>query len=431
MTSHNRVAVLGLWHLGSVTAACWASIGRHVTGWDPDPVLRAQLAAGKPPVREPGLDAMVAEAFASGRLNVAATISDALAAADIVHVAYDSQVDAEGGVDDDRIEEAIDAVASSAPAGCLVLLTSQVPVGTSRRLHARLEAAGRGDVLFACVPENLRLGSAVADFREPARLIVGVDDERAWAAARSALRGVAATPRRMNLPSAELAKHATNAYLALCIAFANELATIAGLHGAAANDVADALRDDPRVSPTAPLRPGAAFSGATLQRDLVALVRARRAAERPDLFATVLAVNDRHARVPLQLLRAEFGYLAGRTLAVLGLAYKPGTSTLRDSLPLRLVREFAAAGAKVRGYDPDADEVADPPAGFLRCPTLSDCLSGADATVVLSPLAEATALGWLSLPTRRRLVVDGCGGLDEAAVNAGGWRYLGVSQGDP
>src|SRR5207248_1801981 len=169
----------------------------------------------------------------------------------VVHVAFDSRVNDRGAVDDGRIVAAVQAAAHAAPPGCLLLLSSQVPVGTGQRIRHLLAAAGRPDMLFAYLPENLRLGSAVTDFLHPARLVVGTADGASWHAARAALAGIGAVaPARLDIASAELAKHATNAYLALCITFANEIAALAATHGGDAALVMAALRSDPRVSPT-------------------------------------------------------------------------------------------------------------------------------------------------------------------------------------
>ncbi|MCI0690344.1 MAG: nucleotide sugar dehydrogenase [Sporichthyaceae bacterium] len=424
--SGEPVAVIGLWHLGSVAAAGWAALDRQVTAWDPDPALRDMLRAGRGPVTEPRLDELLAEGGRRGRLTVTDTPGDAIRGRPVVHVAFDSRVDEHGRVADDRIAAAVDEVARAGAPGCLLMLGSQVRIGTGRELRGRLCKAGRGDVRLAYVPENLRLGGAVADFLHPSRLVVGVDDEPSWIAAEAAVAGIE-TPAliRMDLPSAEMVKHATNAYLGLCIAFANELAYIGSTHGARSADVIAALRADPRVSPLAPLRPGEAFSGATLRRDLRALADASGAG--PNLFAEVLAVNEHHAGRLLEVLREELGGLAGRRLAVLGLAYKAGTSTLRDSLPVWLIRRMLDEGAaEVRGYDLFAEPVPDPPAGFRRAATLAECVASADAVVVLSAIADATGLVWLDLPGRPRLAVDGCGALDAARVRAAGWRYRGV-----
>jgi UDPglucose 6-dehydrogenase len=259
-------------------------------------------------------------------------------------------------------------------------------------------------------------------------MLIGADDDAAWEAASRALTAFSADPMRMRLASAEMAKHATNAYLALCVAFANDLAWSALAAGADPNEVAAGLRADPRVSPSAPLRPGPAFSGATLTRDLVALRDLGERSGRPELFAAAIESNRRHSDIALAWLEEALGSLRGKHLAVAGLTYKPGTSTLRDSLPLRLVHQLLERGATVSGWDPLAESFG-PPAGFTRAPSLESCVDGADALAAMTAVPEMASINWADLRPARRLVVDGCMGIDRRAVEAAGWTYHGMDGG--
>jgi UDPglucose 6-dehydrogenase len=231
---------------------------------------------------------------------------------------------------------------------------------------------------------------------------------------------------RMSLAAAEMAKHATNAYLAFCVAFANDLAWLTLAAGADPSEVAAGLRADPRVSPSAPLRPGTAFSGATLTRDLVTLRDLGEGCGRPELFAAVIDANERHSNVALTWLEESLGSLEGRRIAIAGLTYKPGASTLRDSLPLRLVQTLLERGATVNAWDPGAD-IFEPPAGFARSSSLEAGIQGADALVVMTALPELADVDWDALRPARRMVVDGCMGVRRATVEAAGWEYRGLA----
>ncbi len=421
-----EVGLLGLWHLGSVSAAAWTRTGRQVKAWDPDPSLRAAVGAGQGPVSEPGVDEALSAALARGALTIVDSPAAAVERAEVTHLAFDTQLGESNLPDDPRLDTAVESFASGAPAGALLLVSSQIPVGTCRRWKKLLDDERRG-LLLAHVPENLRLGVALDDFLHPPRLLVGADDDEAFDRAAALLAPFETPPVRLGLASAEMAKHATNAYLALCIAFANDLAYLSEFAGADPMEVSEALRADPRVAPTAPLRPGAAFSGATLIRDLATLRALGEECDRPDLFAAVIATNERHAALAVTWLEDSLGSVAGRHVAVAGLTYKPGTSTLRDSLPLRVVRDLLARGATVSAWDPAAD-LFEPPAGLTRAASLEECTADADALAVLTALPELRIADWVGLRPRAKLVVDVCGGVDRSVAESAGWTYRGFAR---
>ena len=426
MASRPEVALVGLWHLGCVAAAGWTTIGKRTVAWDPDPEVRLQIGAARAPVAEPGVEEALRSGLESGSLKIVDSDVDALGRAPVTHLVYDTAVSADGRHHDARLDEAAGRFASIAPDGALLLVSSQVPVGTCMRWRNLLDAEERG-LLLAHVPENLRVGRALEDFLQPERVIVGVDSDAAYDRTVAALGPLATDPLRVGLAAAELAKHATNAYLALCIAFANALAWIAKQVDADPNEIAGALRADSRVAPTAPLRPGAAFSGATLLRDVAALQVLGEEFGRPDLFAAVIAANERHAGVALAWLRDALGDLRGRRVAVAGLTYKPGVSTLRDSLSLRLVAELNDLGVQVTVWDPAADDFDVP--GVERTTTFPACVDGADAVVVMTDLPDLEELDWASLTPAGRIVVDGCMAVNRAAAEAAGWTYFGLGRG--
>ena len=426
MTDDRRsdIALIGLWHLGSVSAAAWTTLGLRVVGWDPDSGLREALCRGEAPVSEPGIDQALAAALSLKTFSIAPKADAAIAGAAVTHIAFDTQLGSSSLPDDPRLDKAVESFVRAAPDGALLLVSSQVPAGTCRGWKALLDAEQRG-LLIAHVPENLRLGSSLDDFLHPPRLLVGADEDEAFDRAAALLAPLGTTPIRLGLSSAEMAKHATNAYLALCIAFANDLAWVSRFVGADPTEVTEALRADPRVSPTAPLRPGTAFSGATLIRDLATLRSLGEEAGRPALFAAVIETNEQHATLALAWLEESLGGLAGKHGAVAGLTSKPGTSTLRDSLPLRIVGDILERGATVAAWDPSA-EAFGPRDGLTRSPTLAASLEGADCLVVLTALPEIRTADWAALQPGSGIVVDACGGVDRKAAEAAGWSYRGL-----
>jgi UDPglucose 6-dehydrogenase len=283
-----------------------------------------------------------------------------------------------------------------------------VPAGTTERLVARMSGISGRTLAPVCMPENLRLGSALENFLRPDRLVVGSKEESAADAVLAHYR-VECPVLRMSIRSAEMSKHALNAYLATLISFASETADLCESVGADAYDVERALRSDARVSPKAPLRPGFGFAGGTLGRDVQSLRHLAREHGVPSaLMDAVLAVNrGRVPRLLAQLSQALSG-LAGRTVALLGLAYKPGTDTLRRSIALEIGGELAAAGARVVAFDP---RVRTLPASAPRIELVEgaqQAARNADALVIATEWPEFKALDWARIAAgmRRPLVFD-------------------------
>jgi UDPglucose 6-dehydrogenase len=381
-----RVTVYGLWHLGSVTAACLAEGGHEVVGLDPDAATVANLYAGKPPVDEPGLAALVVEQQRAGRLRFTADAADAIPSAEVVWVCFDTPVDASDNADVQWVRDRLEDVATHLAPGTLVLVSSQVPVGFGARLAA--DWRGRG-VRVTCSPENLRLGQALDCFRKPDRVVLGCDPadrdtltrllapfggERVW----------------MSVASAEMTKHAVNAFLATSVAFINELARICEVVGADAKEVERGLKSEQRIGPKAYLSPGAAFAGGTLARDIGFLLELAGAHGRPaHLFRGVRESNE----CQKNWLRDQLSAVpAGATVAVLGLTYKPGTDTLRRSGSVELCRWLLARGVKVRAHDPAVKGGAEELAGVELAESAEAALRGADVGVLATPWPEYRAI---------------------------------------
>ena len=344
-----RICVAGLWHLGSVTAACLAARGHDVIGYDADAATVSALSEGTPPIFEPGLGDLVADGIAAGRLSFTADAAAALHGADVLWVAYDTPVDDDDHADVDAVLGHVRTLFPAVPDTLVVVVSSQVVAGTTRRLAEELRAA-RPEVAvsWAYSPENLRLGKAIDAFQHAERIVVGVDDAAARAALEPLVDSLAGHVEWMSVPSAELTKHALNAFLATSVTFINEVARIAELVGADAGEVERGLKSEPRIGPKAYLRPGAAIAGGTLARDVVFLEglggRGRRRDAAPGL-------DHPEQPFPLALGGAVAGARCsasstGARVAVWGLAYTVGTDTLRRSASLELCRALAARGAR-------------------------------------------------------------------------------------
>lgn len=343
-----KVCVAGLWHLGTVTAACLASGGHEVVGWDANGETIDALSRHQPPVAEPGLAQMLAENAA--RLRFTTDAADALRDADVLWVAYDTPVDDDDVADVDFVTRSVESLLPHLKDGALVLISSQLPVGTTRALEQR--AAGR-KISFAYSPENLRLGKAIEVFTKPDRVVVGVRSEDDKKRIAELLAPFTDRIEWMSVESAEMTKHALNAFLATSVVFINEIAAIAEHVGADAKEVERGLKSEQRIGPKAYLGPGGAFAGGTLARDVVFLSALGREHGVPaPMISSVKTSNDLHRGWAKRRLQELIVPLRGARIAVWGLTYKPGTDTLRRSSAVELCKALVDEGAVVAAHDP-------------------------------------------------------------------------------
>ena len=349
-----NVCVQGLWHLGTVTAACLASLGNKVSGLDFDTGVIERLTLGVPPLFEPGLEDLVKQGMAVGRLCFADRPEEAVKDIEVLWVAYDTPVDDDDNADVDYVVAQIEKTFPHLPEGVTVVISSQMPVGSVGRLEAiakdRFPAKGIG---FACSPENLRLGKAVEVFLEPDRIVVGVRSERDRERLDRLLRPITGRIEWMSVESAEMTKHAINAFLATSVTFANEIASICELVGADAKQVERGLKSESRIGPKAYLSPGAAFAGGTLARDIAFLNRVGEQNRLvTPLLSSVRPSNDEHKLWIKRKLQSLFPGLPRIKVAMWGLTYKPGTDTLRRSLAVELCNWLIRQGMEVCVHDP-------------------------------------------------------------------------------
>jgi UDPglucose 6-dehydrogenase len=427
-----RIAVQGLWHLGCVTASCLAEAGHDETGLDREGPALQGLLEGRAPLFEPGLDQLLQAGLQSGRLSFA-RLADAprvLAEAELLWVAFDTPVDEQDRADVAFVRAELEQLHGALRPGTLVLTSAQVPVGFTRALER--DWAGRG-LRFAVSPENLRLGRALEAFRRAERAVVGLRDERDRETLAALFAPFAARVEWMSIESAEMSKHALNAFLATSVTFINELARLCEALGADAREVERALKSEPRIGPRAYLAPGAAFAGGTLARDLRYLQAfGRELGVATPLVDGVLQSNAAHAgwlqaRV-LELLRGT----TTPVVALLGLTYKPGTSTLRRSAAVELARALAARGVAVQAFDPAVRALPPELSGQVRlCDSPAEALAGADLAVLATEWPEFRQLGAADFTgaMRRARVVDTGWFLAAALAAAPGLDYVAPGRG--
>ena len=354
-----RVCVQGLWHLGAVTAACLASVGHDVVGFDPSAVTVQMLNRGKAPLFEPGLDDLIQVGSSSGRLRFTSDLAEALTEVDVLWVAFDTPVDDEDRADVEFVQGQICAAMDYLKAGALVLVSSQMPVGSVRALEAFADDHMPSKQLrFACSPENLRLGKALDVFLKPDRVVVGVRDPEARRTLEALFAPITDRVEWMAVESAEMTKHAINAFLATSVTFANEIAAICEVVGADAKEVERGLKSESRIGPKAYVSPGGPFAGGTLARDIAFLnAEGTKHDLATPLLSAVRPSNDEHKNWVRRKLLQQLGTINGARVGIWGLTYKPGTDTLRRSLAVELCDWLLARGASIQVYDPEVRQL--------------------------------------------------------------------------
>jgi UDPglucose 6-dehydrogenase len=435
LPKEHQVCVIGLWHLGSVTAACLAEMGYSVIGVDEDATRIAKLNVGTAPLFEPGLDVLLQQGLASGRLRFTTDYADGLRGSSCVWLAYDTTVNERDEVDLKIIIAAAEKIAQDLKEDAVLIVHSQVPVGTCEQIESVVRSgAATRPFGIACIPENLRLGNALECFRKPAMLVIGSNQEATIDRVEAFCSMLPCRKLRMNLRSAEMTKHAINCYLATCISYINELANLCDAVGANASMVSAALRMDERVSPRAPLLPGGlGFAGATLARDLRALqALGKRVAHPTQLFNAVLEVNEEQKRIVYRRLNALFGSLERLTVGILGLTYKTGTSTLRRSAAIEIARGLKSAGATVKAYDPHAatEELCGEDT-VQFCSSADEAAADSSALVIATEWPEFKDLDFAALGARmkHRVLIDTKNLLEPDRLRALGYTYSDIGRG--
>ena len=424
-----NICVLGLWHLGSVTAAGLAASGHRVVGLDFDEATVANLSKGIAPIFEPGLEELIKRGLSSGNLRFSSTADDTKDV-DVLWVTYDTPVDDDDDADADLVMAQIEQTLLEMRTEALVLVSSQLPVGSVRRLEqtATLNCGAR-QLRVAYCPENLRLGNAVNDFLHPSRIVVGVRSNQDKELLHGLLSSITESLEWMSVESAEMTKHAINAFFATSVAFANEIASICESVGADAKEVERGLKTETRIGPQAYLSPGAAFAGGTLARDIGFLNRTARVRGMvTPLLSSVLPSNDTHKLWAQRKLRALFADLSQATFAVWGLTYKPGTDTLRRSMSVELCDWMIREGATVHVHDPMVQNLPDHWCGAVeRYDDPIAAVRGADALVMATEWPVYRSISTEQLQGSDCLVVlDANRFLPKLAPLEGRLRYFAV-----
>jgi UDPglucose 6-dehydrogenase len=429
-----RICIVGLWHQATVLSACFAQTGHWVTTVGDDEAAVAELGRGKSPVVEPKLDAMLRRTIKSGHLKFTSHYDQALQQAEFVFIAIDTPVN---DLDEPQLESVLGAarqVGQFWDSGSILCVTSQVPVGTCESLAALVsqqKSGARCDVAY--IPEFLRLGDAVNTFFHADRFVIGANAPEVTERVAQLYLPLGRPVLRIGLRSAEMTKHACNCFLATSISFINEIADLCDRVDADSLEVAQAMKLDRRIGPHAFLSPGLGFAGGTLGRDLCAveeLARQHHCSAR--LPEAVLSINRTRAGAVKQRLLDHFESLHGIRIGVLGITYKPGTSTLRRSVALELIADLAGEGAEVRAYDPLADwKGVHPLPKFSAAPDAYSLAEGCDALVLVTEWQGILDLDLCRLRSamRRPVFLDTRNLFNPQEMSRAGFLYSGMGRG--
>jgi UDPglucose 6-dehydrogenase len=435
--AYMKLAVVGTGYVGLVAGAGFADFGNEVTCVDRDAARVKRLCAGEMPIFEPGLEELVRRNEARGRLSFTTRTAEAVAGADVVFIAVGTPHDGcAGGADLDQVFAAAAEIAEGLTGYAVVVTKSTVPVGTADRVREAIAARTRQPFSVASNPEFLKEGDAVGDFMKPSRILLGVDDARALEILRALYAPFVRTNDRIHVMdprSAELAKYAANAMLAIRISFINEVALLAERMGADIEPVRKAVGADPRIGPKF-LFPGPGFGGSCFPKDLRALLHTAQAAgEALSVVQAAWSANERQKRVLGERVKAHFGArIAGARVAVWGLAFKPETDDVRESPALELVRDLRAEGAEVVGYDPEAGPSARAAAGGALeiARGMYAAARGADALVLVTEWHEFRRPDFrrLRAEMRQPVIFDGRNVWDPDELASLGFTYRGIGR---
>ncbi len=432
-----RVTMIGSGYVGLVSGACFADFGHEVVCVDKDERKIAALLAGKMPIYEPGLEQLVAKNAKAGRLRFTTELAEGVRDADAVFIAVGTPSRrGDGHADLSYVYAAAEEIAGALTGYTVIVTKSTVPVGTGDEVERIIREANPG-AEFAVVsnPEFLREGAAITDFKRPDRIVIGSEDERATEVMRAIYRPLylnASPLVVMSRRGAELTKYAANAFLATKITFINEIADLCEKVGADVQDVARGVGLDGRIGSKF-LHAGPGYGGSCFPKDTLALLKTSQDYDAPQrIVEAVVAVNDNRKRaMGRKVVQAMDGDVRGKTIAVLGLTFKPNTDDMRDSPAIAVVRTLQDAGASVRAYDPEGMEQATLVLEDVTyCDSPYEAIEGADALVIVT---EWDAFRALDLKRVRQMLkqpvlVDLRNIYPRADAEAAGLRYVAVGR---
>jgi UDPglucose 6-dehydrogenase len=422
-----RIGIFGAGYVGLVTGTCFADLGHEVVIRDIVPARVEALRAGKVPIYEPGLEELIVKN--ASRLSFTTEIAEVVEGADVLFVCVGTPPTHSGDADLSAVWKVVDELPREGRRVVLVM-KSTVPVGTGAKVRAALDERGLTHVGYVSNPEFLAEGSALSDFRNPDRVVIGAYEAADGDVVERLHEGIDTTFVRADVASAEMVKLAANAALAVRISFINEIANVCELTGADVKTVAEGVGLDHRLGKYF-LRAGIGFGGSCFPKDISALKQlAGNAGYHFQLLAAVIEVNELQKRRVIGKLQKHLGTVRDKRVALLGLAFKPNTDDMREAPSLVLSARLLAEGADVRVWDPVVSDAGHLPHGVKVCDSILAAVEGADAAVIVTEWDELRSLASPEVLERMRnpLIIDGRNLLDPAAARAAGFTYEGIGR---
>ena len=427
------ITVIGLGYVGTVAAASLAAAGHRVLGVDIDHDRTTLMRSGAIPFYEPGLGEIIQSAVATGRLRFAHRDAVAGPLGEVTLIATGTPQTEGGAADLNQVRSAVSWVKSQPSSNPVIVMKSTVPPGTGQRIIEH-DLAGSG-LRYVSNPEFLREGQAVADWRNPDRIVIGANpgDGESIAAIRAMHTGIDAPYIITDITSAEMIKYASNAFLATRISFINEIASLCDRVGASIDAVSDGMAMDPRTGGR--IYAGVGYGGSCFPKDVRALDHlGLTSGANVELLRSVININNRQRLLPLYALRERFdANMAGLRVAVLGLSFKPNTDDIRDAPALDLIRALVDEGAIVSAYDPEAMEAARPhlPPSVQLAENALEAANQAQAVVLITEWRQFVNADWRDIARSMRpprFVFDGRNALDAVEMQRLGFEYTGVGR---
>ena len=429
-----EIAILGLWHQGIVAAACLSDLGYKIIASDPNKEKIKNLRNGIIPIYEPGLKELVNKGIKNNRLKFVSDLASAVSNKEFVFLMFDTKVDENDLTDLTEIIKATKQIAKHLKNKCIIYNTSQVPVGTSEKILNLIEEINpKVNASIVYSPENLRLGEAIKLFLNPALPVLGSNDIKSLHKLETLLEPLNVNWLKVNLRTAEFCKHALNSFLATTISFANEIGNLCDEVGADGFQIAKALRLEPRISPKSMLRPGMGFSGGTLARDVQTL---RKLGDQKGIDTHLLdglwANNLHQNKFVIRQLSSNFKDIKDKKITILGITYKPGTSTLRRSVALETIKTLNSMGAKVNVHDPKANKnELSKISGFNFYEKVEEAIEKADAIAIMTGWDEYKNINWKDLKKsiNSPFIIDCNNMYDHEELKSIGYKYICIGRG--
>jgi len=428
MKNRLNIGVIGLWHLGSVYSSCLAKFNHNVIGFDFDEKIISNLKHGNPPIYEPLLEDTIKKhlnknLFFTNSPNKLCTNKD------YIFITFDLPVDDNDRVSTELIDKAYEMLSESLSDKTTLVISSQVPLGTSKKFLIKIRCIVNKPIGMIYFPENLRLGKAFESFLKPDRIIIGADSEKTAEKFKKDFSNLKCPIISMNLESAEMVKHALNTYLATLVSYSSEISDLSERLGANMIDVVSALKTDRRVSQFAPINPGLGFSGGTLGRDVQSLIKlGKNNHYETKLMKTVYSINLDRIPQLIEKIKSLIPLTSKSIIGILGLTYKPGTNTLRRSMSLLLSEHLNNKKCIIKAFDPMIKSKIKTHSYIKICKSTEELFTNTDIVVLMTEWPE-----FLKLPTikygklmRNKIIIDTKNLLDSSKLIKEGFVYKGI-----